>query len=498
MAQTAVESFNVASDIPLGFLPAFGLTGYRSGPLGIVSQSGGVLTNLLSKVADRSIGLSYAASTGNEPDLSWVDFLDFMVHDPSTRAVAVYVEGMPTGDRFVAVAHEALRLGKPIVLLKGGRSTSGQAAAASHTAALATSQRALEAVAERYAVTLVYDVDDLIDTAAYLASDRQCGTAPILALGTSGGSGVMTADALEEHGVPMARMTQTTVGRLAEVLPPFAVLRNPLDMSSQYLNDPSLFRGTIAELGHASEVGALFFSLAMITEGYAERLASDIVDADQVIDTPITVCWSGGSVTEGGVRILQQAGFPVFRRLETAARAMRASGEFRSAASRVVVTASEPAPSEVISLDVPSEGLSEHAAAIFLAAQGLPMARSRLASTLGEAEAFAEEIGYPVALKISSALIRHKSDAGGVKLGIGGVSDLRRAFNELRDLPKLHAVRAPRLPRSGDDAEWLRDDCRAQARSIARLDPTDWGRRDLCRSPGGRGHPPRASRRGRG
>jgi acyl-CoA synthetase (NDP forming) len=423
---------NVRRNIPLGFLPAFSLADYPVGQMGLVSQSGGVLTNLLNKVHDRRIGLSFAASTGNEPDLSWLDFLDFMVHDEGTRAIAVYAEGMPDGIRFMQVADDALRLGKPIVMLKGGSSRSGQAAAASHTAALATSQRVLEAVARRFAVTLVDDVDDLIDTTNYLASDSQSRGVPIVAVGTSGGMGVMTADALDHGGVPMAELADTTVEQLAGALPAFAILRNPIDMTGQYLNDPDLFKKAIDVLAGAPEIGAILFSFAMITEGYAEQFADEIVEVSKAIDKPITISWVGGSVTEGGVKRLREAGFPVFRRLGTAASAIRASGDFAVAHLAAGDVPARRAPAVgTPGITVPPGGLSEFEAEQLLALRGVPVVRAGLAGSAGEAVAIADGFGYPVVLKVSSVDIQHKSDVGGVRLGLASAEEVAAAYEDL-------------------------------------------------------------------
>ena len=160
----------------------------------------------------------------------------------------------------------------------------------------------------------------------------------MVAMGTSGGMGVMTADALDNHGVPMAILSAETVDRLAAVLPPFAILRNPIDITGQYFNDRELFKRAVAVIGDAPEVGAILFSLAMITEGYAEQFASEIVAMSKAVRKPIAVVWAGGSVSDGGVRTLREAGFPVFGRLGVAARALHASGTFAASRTKVAPT----------------------------------------------------------------------------------------------------------------------------------------------------------------
>jgi acetyltransferase len=241
----------------------------------------------------------------------------------------------------------------------------------------------------------------------------------------------MTADALEHDDVPMAVLADSTAFDLRAVLPPFAVVRNPLDMSSQYLNDPTIFRKAIAILAGADEIGAIVFSLAMITGGYAESFADDIIDVGRSIPKPLTVCWTGGSVTEGGVRRLQDAGYPVFRRLGTAARAMAASGAFERAAARATGGDATPRAQDGTSFVVPADGLSEFEAETLLGHHGLPVVRGGLAGSREAAVALAEDLGYPVCLKVSTPGIRHKSDIGGVRLGLRSGDEVRIAFDDL-------------------------------------------------------------------
>lgn len=430
--------FNFLDGIPLGFLPAFDLEPFRRGPLGIVAQSGGVLTNLLNKAFDWQLGVSYGASTGNEPDLTVMDFVEFMLNDPTTGAVALYTESLRDPDHFVDVCRLALERRKALVVLKGGRSEAGQETAASHTGSLATSHRVLESIAQRYGVCLVDDVDDLLEIGWYLANE-DLGTTPpraVAAVSTSGGTAVMTADALDKAAITLPQPSADTSERIQGSLPAFGISRNPIDITGQYFNDPELFERMITTLEDASEFDAIVVSLGMITKGYAERFAADIERFRQQAKVPLVVVWIGGSMTEGGVDHLRDHGMAVFRRLSSCADGMRAWANFADALERhgaVAQASTRPATT----IDLPDQpAFTEEEAIAALTGAGVTLAASRLVRSADEAARAAAELGLPVVMKFSSREVTHKSDRGGVKVGVATEDDVRAAYEELAAIPR--------------------------------------------------------------
>jgi acyl-CoA synthetase (NDP forming) len=181
--------FNVASDVRIGFMPSFRLGTFRSGHLALDIQSGGVLANALNKVFDLGIGMTSAVSTGNQADLTWLDMLDYQVHDERTRAIAVYAEGIPDGRELIRVLEDARHLGKRIVMLRGGTSSAGMRAAQSHTGAIVSSARVFAAVCDEYDQTLVDELDDLLAISSFLArrTDGQAHVGGTAGITTSGG-----------------------------------------------------------------------------------------------------------------------------------------------------------------------------------------------------------------------------------------------------------------------------------------------------------------------
>lgn len=425
---------NVLDDIRIGFMPAFDLGRIPRGPLGIAAQSGGVLTNALNKTFDRRIGVSYAASTGNESDATVLEFARYMLDDGDTRAVCLYTENLQDSELFIELCERALEVQKPVVLMKGGRSPAGQATAASHTGALATPQRVLEAVAERYGVVLAKDFDDWLDIGWFLASEHTDRPAPrrVATIATSGGTAVMTADALADCGIELPAPQPATLSRLKATLPAFGISRNPIDITAQYINDPELFPSILSTLEQASEFDAIVVSLAMVARSRTEQFAQDIVRFRATSNVPVITSWIGASLTYEGQAVLREHGVPMFQRLETAAAALAAWHHFNGAMQRARgLAARESSRPEAISLPE-EQHLTEYEALTALSTAGIPFPKSVLAHTADEAVAAAEAMGLPVALKLSVRGVTHKSDLGGVILGIDDVAEVRRGFETLR------------------------------------------------------------------
>jgi acetate---CoA ligase (ADP-forming) len=420
--------FNVIGDVRIGFMPAFRLGAFRAGHLALAIQSGGVLTNVLNKAFDLGIGLTSAVSTGNEPDLTWLDMLDYQVHDPTTRAVAVYAEGIPDGREFVRVLEDARRLGKRIVMLRGGTSDAGMRAAQSHTGAIASSARVFAAACREFDVTIVDELDDLLAIGAFLArraAGHTEGGAAVIT--TSGGAAVMSIDALSKRGVAMARLSEGTRQSLQEILPSFATTDNPIDISAQYLNDPTLFQRTLKIVAAAGEVSSVLVSLGMVADKAAEIFADAIIEEADASAKDIVVCWTGGSLTSVGRDRLSAAGRAPFQRLDTCARALS-------------VAHPEPSPpAGTLSDDGQRlmwrpEGLDEAEVGEFLHAKGLTVAEGRVVHSTEEAQDAFGELGPRVVMKICSPEVLHKSDVGGVIVGVASVEEVAAAMARLEAL----------------------------------------------------------------
>jgi acyl-CoA synthetase (NDP forming) len=420
--------FNVSGDVRIGFMPAFRLGAFRVGQLALAIQSGGVLNNVLNKAFDLGIGLTSAISTGNEPDLTWLDMLDYQVQDPATRSVAVYAEGIPDGREFIRVLDDARRLDKRIVMLRGGTSDAGMRAAQSHTGAIASSARVFGAVCREFDVTLVDELDDLLAIGAFLARHprgQAVGGAAVIT--SSGGTGVMTIDALSKSGIEVVQLSEATRASLREALPSFATTENPIDISAQYINDPSIFQRALKIAAAAPEVSSVVVSLGMVAGKPAEIFADAIIEEMGATDKDVVVCWTGGSLTAVGRNRLSAVGCAPFQRLDTCARALSVArpkprvtpGALSHGARRL---AWRP------------EGLDEAEVSQFLLSSGLAVVAGRVAHSAEEALDAFGELGPQVVMKICSAEVLHKSDVGGVIVGVASAREVEAAMTRLQAL----------------------------------------------------------------
>lgn len=420
--------FNVHGDARIGFMPAFRLGAFREGHLALAIQSGGVLANALNKTFDLGIGLTTAVSTGNEPDLTWLDILDYQVHDQASRAIAVYAEGIPDGQEFVRVLQDARRLGKRIVMLRAGTSDAGMRAAASHTGAIASSGRIFDAVCREFDVTLVDELDDLLAIGAFLASrpdGQDEGGAVVIT--TSGGAAVMSVDALSKRGVPMAQLSEGTRHTLEEILPSYASSANPVDISAQYLNDPTLFPRTLKAVAAAPEVSSVIVSLGMVADRSAEIFADAILEEADASEKDIVVCWNGGSLTAVGRNRLCAAGRPGFQRMDTCAQALSIA---QPKSSPPAGTLNHEGPRLVLG----PEGLDEAEVGAFLQSKGVSVAQGRVVHSVAEAREALGELGPRVVMKICSPEVLHKSDVGGVIVGVASAERVEAAMTQLEAL----------------------------------------------------------------
>jgi len=427
---------NVTESIPMGFFPSLRLGAPKRGGVALITQSGGVGAVALNKAHDKHIGLSRMVTTGNEADLSSGDFMQWLATDDATTTVAAYIEGLAKPGAFLeglAALHAA---GKPVVLMKGGQSESGRATAESHTAVLAPSYEILKSVAQEYGVTLVNDIDDLLDIAAFLDSAPPYRSGATVGVTTSGGMAVMLADQLSENDVEAADISDATEKVLSEILPPFAHVRNPVDITAQYLNDPKLFERTITALSADPNIACIAPALAMVGDN-AETMADQLIELHtQKPDIALAVSWSRSSLVEAGPRRLREAGIPVFERLDTAAKGIAAytsgqrAGVTDTEPSRQVEVGTTPTEGHV---PVPAGDVARPEFGIELMAEmerlGVPVAPITEYSPTSDGHAAQH---YPVVVKGFLPGVGHKSDAGLVIAGIGSGDELEAAIHSMQ------------------------------------------------------------------
>ncbi len=405
------------------------------GELAFVSQSGALVTAMLDWAGSRGIGFSHFVSLGEHADIDFGDLLDFLGSDPKTRAILLYIESVEEARKFMSAARAAAR-NKPVIVVKAGRSAAGQAAAASHTGALAGSDAVFDAAIERAGMLRVTSLQDLLLAAETLARFRDGPASDLIVLTNGGGAGVMAADASASEDVPLTVLKAATLARLNKVLPTNWSHGNPIDI----IGDASEKRHLEALAALSDEKGsAVLFIHAPSAIVSSTAIAQALLPAVTAAPRQVLGCWLGDGAVREARQIFRDAGVPDYNTPEEAVRAFSFLRTHRLNQEALLQT--PPAHSAARPVDLPRlrqivsdalasgrELLTEPEAKALLAAAGLPVVATRVVGLeVADAQAAAAELGYPVALKILSHAISHKSDVGGVRLNIAHATELGEA-----------------------------------------------------------------------
>ena len=396
------------------------------GSIGLVSQSGATAYRpLLAAAGDRGIGMRYVVATGNEADLESSDFIRYMLQDPQVRAVIAVVEGFKDGANFARTADLALAAGKPIVMLKIGRSEAGSRGATSHTAAMTGSDVVQDALFTQKGVIRVDDYDELVETAAMFAKVRAPRGNRVGVVSESGGMSSFMADKCGEAGLEVPPLSAATAAKLTAIMGSRGSAANPADLT-MFGNGPEL----APILGHLLDEEQ--HDLIAISSVGGMVQAQTVVAAAASSAKPIVFVWSGSLYDprdRPGLEHLRASDVPLFYQPEKAARAVRRLVDYHRR-RRLAGAEAPAAPDEAAAdatrraarglLDRAAGGaLNEHASKALLALYGVAATQEALCASVADARREAARIGYPVALKIVSGEISHKTEAGGVRLGIG-------------------------------------------------------------------------------
>lgn len=405
---------NLTEGIVLSATGALEMDHFHVGPIGVVSQSGGILGALLSRAAARGIGLSKLISTSNEADLELADFVDALADDESTKVIALYVEAIRHPDKFRAAAAKAARAGKPIVAFKIGRSEAGAKAAVSHTGALAGADRMYDALFRQLGVIRAQTFSELLDIPAALATGRVLRGNRIAVLTSTGGAGTLVSDSLGMSGFDTPAPDAETAAALQALQPgdQAALDRNPIDVTLAGLQ-PDLLRGAIRALLASPSYDALTIIVGSSSLAMPDLMAGAIQDCLPLSDKPVIAYVSPHAPTVGA--LLTQRGVPAFAAAESCTAVL--AGMLQ--AFRWQPPQADSAPAEPVPLgDVGAGSLDEAQAKALFARFGIRGPRESIVATPEQAEAAARELGGRVVLKILSEQILHKSDVGGVAVNV--------------------------------------------------------------------------------
>jgi acyl-CoA synthetase (NDP forming) len=395
------------------------------GSIGLISQSGNLALEVGLLAADFGLGFSRFVSLGNQADVeAWELVESFAAHEP-TKLIAVYLEDFRDGRAFARACAAA---GKPVVLLAGGATEAAARAARSHTGALASDLSAIQAAAVAAGIELVSSPKEVVDLAQALLTDRRPHGKRIALAADGGGHTVVASDLAAAAGLELPPLSEATRAKLAEALPPTATLSNPVDFAGGGEQDISSFAKVARALLESGEVDTVLFTgyfggYAHYSEEFRRREVQSAEGmARAAADTGVPLLAHTMYWRSKPAQMLRASGVPVFREVEAAVRvAGRLAEETPEALRRIPDL---PEPVEPLAGEVDYFAAREH-----LTAAGVPFGQARRATGLEQVIAAAAEIGYPVVLKALGEL--HKSDSGGVAVGLEGPEDLSRAFERM-------------------------------------------------------------------
>jgi acetyl coenzyme A synthetase (ADP forming)-like protein len=403
------------------------------GPIAFMSQSGALGAAVLDMAAAGELGLSKFVSLGNKADVSEIDLLRAWSEDPDSRVILIYVEGLPDGQEFMNVARAVTRH-KPVVAIKSGVTAAGSRAVSSHTGSLAGSEAAYKAAFKQAGVLRAESMEALFDAARAFASQPLPKGDRICIVTNAGGPGILATDALEHAGMRLARLGGETVSALTSGLPGEASVANPVDLLGDALADryEEALKLTLAD----PNVDGVLVIVTPQAVTEIEETAGAVGRVADKADKPVIACFMGEARVRAGIAVLDEAGVPSYPFPERAVRALAAMNAYRveRQAPEIEIERREVNSDAVRELfaRVRAEGrvsIGDLESREILEAYGVGVPQSRLAETPEDAIRVADEIGYPVVLKVASPDILHKTDVGGVKLGLDSPEDVRDAFD---------------------------------------------------------------------
>jgi acetyltransferase len=403
------------------------------GPMAFMSQSGALGTAILDWAQAGRLGLAKFVSLGNKADVSEIDLLQAWEDDKDSKVILMYSEGLPNGEEFIKVAREVTK-SKPVVAIKSGVTKSGSRAVSSHTGSLAGSEQAYQAAFHQAGVLRASDMASMFDMALALGYQPLLKNDRIAIITNAGGPGILATDALERSGMTLARLEIGTIQELEQYLPDAASAANPVDVLGDAKEDRYQFALDVV----VKDPNVDGIMVVLTPQAMTEIIptAKAIGEVSKASEKPILACFMGEAKVEEGIQVLREYDVPNYSFPERASLAFKAMSQYR------MITEREDPVFERFEVDnkliqkviegAKQDGryaIGDAEAWDILKAYEMNIPRSELAKTADEAVKIAGEIGYPVVMKIASPDILHKTDVGGVKVGLESADQVRDAFD---------------------------------------------------------------------
>lgn len=411
-----------------------------AGSIGFLSQSGALCTAVLDYAQAKGIGFSKFVSFGNKADISEIDLMYYLMRDEKTKVILLYLEEVTDGRALMQAARDVIsQSGKPVLIIKSGRTAEGASAAASHTGSLAGSDEICDAAFAQAGIIRCDHIEEMFHVATAFAYEPIPRSNRVAVITNAGGPGVLTTDAAVKEGLQMARFSEETTKVLKKALPNTANISNPVDVIGDATADR--YEDAMEAVFQDEEVDGVFVILTPQSMTDIEEIARKVVEVAQKYDKPVYTSFMGETDVAEGIRILQQNQIPHYSLPESMSRAFAVTYRFGQLLRRteepvVEVTGIDRPAARAIIEQAASQGkkyLQEHEAAQLLRAYGILVADGVLTSSEEEAGLAARRIGFPAVMKIQSSDILHKVDVGGVQLGIQTEEGAQSAFRSIMD-----------------------------------------------------------------
>jgi acetyltransferase len=398
----------------------------QAGRLGVVAQSGGVAGIIAERAMDRGLGLSYMLCSGNEADFDTPEAIEYLAADENTDSIAVYQEGVNDAGRLMRAWAAASAAGKPVVTFIPGASKASQRAAAAHTGSLAGDDALIDGFARQFGVIRVGDLDEMLEVATALPKlPKGRNYENILILTTSGGGSVIAADALGRVGMDLPELAPEIQQSLAKEFHDFAVFHNPVDMTSDFVQNPPLFRKSIELVCQSSDHDVVVLILTVQRPDFARTLSDMILDSPEAHSGELVVLWYAGAMSDAARTYLRESGVTLVETPRTLAATLTAAKIWNK---RTLEFSPAVEPKDVLIVPANSGELFD-----ILERNGVAVAGNTLLADPSELSAAAGATPGPWVLKSASSTLGRKSDVGGVRLGLTDEAELAEAFESVRE-----------------------------------------------------------------
>lgn len=425
----------------LGLNATFAHASALKGSIGLISQSGALCAAILDWAKPNNVGFSAVVSLGSSSDIDFGEVLEYMISDPRTESIFLYVEGIRDARRFMSALRGAARV-KPVLLIKVGRHPEASRAALLHSGSSTGEDAVFDAALRRAGVIRLYNLGQLFAAANALFSHFRPRGNRLAIITNGGGPGAMAADRAADLGIPLANFAEVTVEKLNAALPPHWSHGNPVDIGGDA--DVDRYRKALQAVLEGPNVDGVLVMLTPQAMTQPSEVARAVIELEKNADKPVVTCWMGEELVAESRRLFEEAGIPTFRTPEPAVELFsHISAYYRNQKLLMQTPASlshlNPPSIESARLVIETalaerrKVLNEMESKALLAAFRIPIAQTVVARSATEAMVLAEEIGLPVVMKIDSPSIIHKADSGGVRLNLGSLAAVRTAYQEILD-----------------------------------------------------------------